>query len=45
LGLFYLTNTALLLSGKIKAGFWVILLYGPCLLLGHSFYDMTFFLQ
>ena len=24
LDLFYLTNTALLLSGKIKAGFWVM---------------------
>ena len=28
---FCLTNTAPLSSGKTKAGFWAILLYGPCL--------------
>ena len=34
-----LTNTAPSLSGKIEAGFWVILLCGPRLLFGHPYYE------
>ena len=36
---FHLTNTAPLSFGKIKAGFWVILLHGRRLLLGHPYYE------
>ena len=36
---FYLTNTAPSSSGKIEAGFRVILLCGPCLLLRHPYYE------
>ena len=35
----HLTNTVSSLSGKIEAGFQVILLDGPCLLLGGPYYE------
>jgi len=36
LGLVLLTPSSF---GKIEAGFWVILLHGPCLLLGRPYYE------
>ena len=36
---FYLANTAPPSSGKIEASFQVILLHGPCLLLGGPYYE------
>jgi len=35
----YLTNAASSSSGKIEAGFWIILLCGPRLLLGCPYYE------
>ena len=37
---FYLTNTASLSSGKIEAGFWVMLFRGPRLLLCGPYYTV-----
>jgi len=45
MGLVILTNTASSLSGKIEAGFWVILLHGPHLLLGCPYYEPILWLM